>query len=417
MNPSPAGASSSVSSCIHCGLCLGSCPTYLETGNENLSPRGRIYLMRALENGGVELDSNHVRALDTCLGCRACETACPSGVPYGRLLEGARERFTRGFRRGWLPDLFRSQVIEGVLPFRERFELTLPPARWLQQTGAVRWLPSPLQRALGLLGDDTTPATSIPTFSKSTAGEARGRVGLLRGCVMGALFNRTHLSTLQALTAAGYDVVIPEEQGCCGALLAHTGAVSDARAQAVHNTRVFLEAKVDFVVSNAAGCGAQLKDYAHLIGSGSPWFEAAKHLSSIARDFSELMAGVPLSWQPCRYQRVTYQDACHLAHAQGVRNPPRQLVKAIAGGAFVEMPESDVCCGSAGSYNLTEPELSGRLQRRKTTCIQATEASVVVTANPGCFLQMQAGLREAGRADIKVLHLADFLAEHLPASG
>jgi len=319
-----------------------------------------------------------------------------------------------GFSRGMLEDTFRNGFIEGIIPYPERFELTLPFARWLKSSPLKSLLPARLQQSLEILPNSNEPATPLPQYSPTTSAQRRGRVALLKGCVMGLLFNSTHHSTIRVLNAAGYDVWIPETQGCCGALLSHSGNRDGARAQALHNLHAFRDESIDAIVSNAAGCGAMLKEYHHLFHDLPNDFTLAEHFSRKAVDFSQLIDPSSISWLPNQFGCVTYQDACHLAHAQQVRTQPRKLLQRIAGPDFVEMNESDVCCGSAGSYNLTEPEMSARLQRRKVQAIQLSQAQTIVTANPGCLLQIQAGLNQSKTHHVRVIHIADFLAAHLP---
>lgn len=379
--------------CIHCGLCLAACPTYLETGNENDSPRGRIYLMRGLQNSRLPLAAPVVRHLDLCLGCRACEAACPSGVPYGALLESTREHVTQRYSRSLFQTLLRQVAVAQVFPFPWRMRLAAAVGRWLPRT---------LHPALELL-----PATGrrvvLPEFSAATA-PCRGRVGLITGCVQSVLFGETNAATVRLLNRAGYDVVIPRMQGCCGALDAHNGNLARAREFAQRNLDIFTALALDAVMINAAGCGSTLKEYGHLLGTDS-----ARRFSAQVKDLSEILP--PPQPTAGRATRVTFHDACHLAHAQRIKTQPRALVRAVAGENFVELPEADVCCGSAGSYNLTEPAMAGRLQQRKIANILTTGAAVVVTTNPGCILQLRAGLRQAGAGHVRVLHLADFLDE------
>lgn len=402
--------------CIHCGMCLGSCPTYLETGNENDSPRGRIYLMRALQAGRLEASDEAVRHLDLCLGCRACETACPSGVQYGALLEGTRDHIERRYARPLWQRLLRRVAIEQVFPHPSRMELALRPARWLKAGRADRWLPRFAREALELVPDDADGAV-LPEIARATRQPARGRVGFVSGCVMSVMFGRTHLATIRLLNRLGYDVWTPSDQGCCGALHAHSGRLADARAAAVRNLLAFEKLELDAIVINAAGCGSTLKEYGHLLHPETEWRDRGERFSARVRDLSEFLAEAGLADELRRdgpagtTERVTYQDACHLAHAQRITRAPRELVRAAAGERFVEMPESDHCCGSAGSYNLTEPEMAARLQARKVRNILQSGADRVVTSNPGCLLQMRAGLRKAGADHIRVQHLADFLDE------
>ncbi len=402
------------SACIHCGLCLASCPTYVETGNENLSPRGRIYLMRAMDKGLIPTTENSAIAIDSCLGCRACEAVCPSGVRYGELLEETREHLNRSVHRGWKESLLTKVFIEGILAHPERMEIALTPARWIKQTGLDRFLPASLREPLSFIDKKRPAQESLPSVSRTTRATQRGKVALIVGCVMDVMFRETHRSTIRLLLNGGYDVVIPQAQGCCGALFSHGGNMLEARRCAIKNLAAFEVSDLEAVVINAAGCGSTLKEYGTLLGQDPKWAQAAMAFSAKTRDLSELLDPEWIEWKPPQFGKVTYQDACHLAHAQRITEAPRNLVKRVAGGAYVEMPESDLCCGSAGSYNLTQPEMADRLRRRKTGHILSTNAEVVVTSNPGCLLQMRAGIHAAKRDDIQVLHIADFLAAHLP---
>ncbi len=399
-------------SCIHCGLCLASCPTYLETGNENDSPRGRIHLMRALQEDRLALEGDVVRHLDLCLGCRACEAACPSGVPYGHLLEQARDHVEAHHSRGWFSTRVRRCLIEGVFPHPERMELLVAPARWLLHPSILRWVPRLLREPMELL--PRNPVASQLAVLSPALGPSRGKVGFITGCVMSVLFGRTHEASLRLLRRAGYEVHVPPSQGCCGALHAHGGSLEAARAAARETIARFENLDLEAIVINAAGCGSTLKEYASLLEGDPDWAEKARRFSRRVRDLTEVLADAleaipaPVGTFP---HRVTFHDACHLAHAQRITAPPRRLVKRIAGDRFVEMPESDLCCGSAGSYNLTEPAMAARLQERKVQNILKCGAEIVVTTNPGCLLQVEAGLRKAGASHVRILHIAEFLDE------
>lgn len=404
--------------CVHCGLCLGSCPTYLETGNENDSPRGRIYLMRAVQEGRLALGDTAVRHIDLCLGCRACEAACPSGVPYGDLLETTRDFIEKNHTRSVFQTFLRRFTIEQIFPFPWRMKLALVPARMLKVLGLDWLMPKFVRDSLSLIPDDVSDQ-AVPEISAASA-PAMGRVGFVRGCVMSVMFGRTNVASVELLNRAGCDVVTPSEQGCCGALYAHGGNLEEARACARHNIEVFEQFKLDAIIINAAGCGSTLKEYGHLLHDDPKWAERGKQFSAKVKDLTEFLTeaigGGAISnfksqIQNGRGEATTYHDACHLAHPQKITKPPRILVKSVAGEGFTELPESDVCCGSAGSYNLTEPEMAGRLQRRKVENILKTGAKLVVTTNPGCMLQIRAGLRKAGATDVRVLHIADYLVE------
>lgn len=405
--------------CIHCGLCLGSCPTYLETGDENDSPRGRIYLMRAVQEGRLALGDTAVTHIDRCLGCRACEAVCPSGVQYGNLLEHTRDHVEKNFSRGVFQKLLRRVAIGKIFPNRTLMILALFPARLTKWVGVESLLPKFAREALSLIPDDMA-AGNLPEFSPSGRPSDRrsGRVGFIRGCVMDVMFGPTNANSVRLLNAAGYDVVTPPSQGCCGALHAHNGNLAQAQEAARTNIVAFEKLKLDAIIINAAGCGSTLKEYGHLLADDPAWVERGKKFSAQVQDITEWLVTTDilstLDPQPSTL-RVTYHDACHLAHAQRITQPPRELVKAVAGKNFVELPESDVCCGSAGTYNLTEPEMADQLQHRKTENILRTQADLVVTTNPGCLLQMRAGLKKAG-SKTRVVHIADYLAEMLSAS-
>jgi len=410
--------------CIHCGLCLASCPTYLETGNENDSPRGRIYLMRAVQDGRLPLGDTAVRHIDLCLGCRACEAVCPSGVPYGELLEHTRDHIEKHYRRSTFQNFLRRVAIEKVFPFPRRMKLALLPVKVLRALRAEKLLPLFARDALSLVPDEATQV-ELPEFSQAPA-SSRGRVGFVSGCVMSVLFGETNANSVRLLNRVGWEVVTPRAQVCCGALYAHGGNLACARDCARRNIEVFERHDLDAIIINAAGCGSTLKEYGVLLRDDPTWADRGRKFSAKIKDLTEwlVQAGfrVPSSEfrvgtdsalrTPHSAPKVTYHDACHLAHPQRIIKQPRDLVRAVAGNNYVELAESDVCCGSAGSYNLTEPEMAERLQRRKVENILKTGAQIIVTTNPGCILQVRAGLKKAG-ANIEVLHIADFLARAL----
>ncbi len=396
--------------CIHCGLCLSSCPTYLETGNENDSPRGRIYLMRAVQDGRLALGDTAVRHIDLCLGCRACEAVCPSGVQYGDLLEHTRDHIEKHYQRSPFQTFLRRIAIEKIFPFPERMQLALLPAKIIRALRLEKFLPRFAREALSLVPDDAVEE-DLPVISPAPGGAANGRAGFISGCVMSILFGKTNAASVRLLNRAGYEVVTPPDQGCCGALYAHSGQLELARQCARHNIEVFERQNVSTIVINAAGCGSTLKEYGHLLQDDPRWAERARQFSSKVKDLTEILS-LQISGFGLRISNsgpvVTYHDACHLAHPQRITKQPRELVRAMARGNYVELPESDVCCGSAGSYNLTEPEMAERLQKRKIDNILKTGARIVVTTNPGCLLQIRAGLQKAG-AQVEALHIADFL--------
>jgi glycolate oxidase iron-sulfur subunit len=358
--------------------------------------------MRAMQDGRLPVGDAAVRHIDLCLGCRACEAVCPSGVQYGELLESTREHIETHYERSPFQKFLRRVAIEKVFPFPERMELALRPTPVMKKV--QRFLPKFAREALSLV-PDTVSSQPVPPFSAAT-GTKRGTVGLIRGCVMSVMFGDTNASTVALLNRAGYDVVTPDTQVCCGALYAHGGNLKSARECARTNVRAF--ANVDAIVINAAGCGSTLKEYGHLLGGDA----AGKVFSAKVKDITEILSPENIGPTKPEHRKVTYHDACHLAHAQRITRQPRDLVRAVAGKNFVDLPESDVCCGSAGSYNLTEPEMAARLQRRKTENVLKTGAELVITTNPGCMLQIQAGLKKVGR-DIQVMHLADYLHEKI----
>ncbi|MBR90368.1 MAG: hypothetical protein CMO66_03730 [Verrucomicrobiales bacterium] len=392
--------------CVHCGLCLSACPTYLETGNENDSPRGRVYLMRALQTGRLQLEDAAVRHIDLCLGCRACETACPSGVEYGHLLEHTRDHVEQHYKRSWFQTFLRRFAIEKIFPFPGRMRWALLPAR-LIKTLHLQWLLPRFAREAFDLVPDFRKTAPLPSLSEATETPPRGHVGFIEGCVMQVMFGETNRTSVNLLNNAGWSVHNPAGQGCCGALYAHSGQLELARECARRNIAVFEALKLDAIIINAAGCGSTLKEYDQLLAEDNDWAERAKAFSNKVKDLTEWLEETQFANNGSG-EKVTYHDACHLAHPQGITTEPRILVRAVAGDRFVELPESEICCGSAGSYNLTEPEMAARLQKRKIDNILATEADVVVTSNPGCQLQIQAGLKKTG-SKMRVMHIADYL--------
>lgn len=400
--------------CVHCGLCLASCPTYLETGNENSSPRGRVYLMRALQSGQLSPTSRVTTHIDECLGCRACETACPSGVEYGQLLESTRDHLEHHIWRSPFQWFLRRVLIEQLFPYPNRFRWAIQPALWIKKLRLDSLIPSRWRGPLNLIPDNIETGF-VPVNQRTKQSPSRGRAALVTGCVMQVLFPQTHASTVRLLNIMGYDVVVPKGQSCCGALHAHGGQLDKAREQARLNIGAFEDEEVDTIVINAAGCGSTLKAYHHLLEKDPDWSDKARRFVSKVRDLSELLVDHPLESTELKTkgEKITYHDACHLAHAQGISMGPKKWLKQCVGEDYIELPEADICCGSAGSYNLTQPQMADRLQQRKSRHILSTQATTVITTNPGCILQIQAGLKQAGRDDIRVRHLADFALEIL----
>jgi glycolate oxidase iron-sulfur subunit len=410
--------------CVHCGLCHSACPTYLELGTEADSPRGRIHLMRALQEGTLPLDADAVSHLDLCLGCRACETACPSGVRYGALIEAARPWVEAHHRRP-LGTRVRRRLALALLPHRRRLHIALAPLRLLDALGVLalvrrvaRVLPPSLRYLIGLL-PDPLPVPAVLAASITPAGPPRADVQLLLGCVMPELFPGTVRSTVALLTANGCRVAVPPGQVCCGALSLHAGDRRGATRLARANVDAFERATpagtAPALVVNAAGCGAMMKEYGALLADDPVYAARASALAARVRDATEILATLPFRERlrrpaVARPLRVAYSDPCHLAHAQGIRRPPRELLAAIPGVVLVPMEDEDLCCGSAGHYNVMQPAMARRLVARKVAAVRASGADVVATANAGCALQLQAGLRAAGLA-IPVRHVLDLLAE------
>lgn len=390
--------------CVHCGLCLNACPTYLELGTEMDSPRGRIYLMEKLATHELSLSPDVVRHFDLCLGCRACESACPSGVRYGELIESARAHVEEHHHRGrW--DALKRRLIAAVFPYPARLRLALAPLRLLERIGLLAWIRRYSQAAAMLPDLTHTPSASRVA---APAGTPRGRVALFSGCVNQVLFDSTNAATERVLRRNRYEVETPAAQGCCGALHLHAGDEATAKRFAIANLSAF-HGEIDAIVVNAAGCGAMLKDYGRLLADDPVWAGRAAALSACVKDISELLTPMTIDApRAAMPQRVTYHDACHLAHAQGVKAAPRALLGCIPGVELSELTEAEVCCGSAGSYNLTEPELSRRLGDRKAEHIAATGADCVAVGNPGCALQIRASLQRRG-SGIQVLHPIELL--------
>jgi glycolate oxidase iron-sulfur subunit len=377
------------------------------------SPRGRIYLLKAVQEGRLSLTDPVVRHIDLCLGCRACEAACPSGVQYGVLLEHGRDYIERHYKRNLVQRWLRRVFIEAVLPYPSRMRLALLPVRLLQKLGLDQFFARlPLFRSLAFLPDlSRTASPPLPEITPAQ-GNRNARVGMISGCVMSVLFGKTNEATVRLLSRAGCEVVTPAEQVCCGALFLHGGSMEKGKECARRTIEAFEKHALDTIVINAAGCGSTLKEYGKLLAEDPQYAERAALFSSKVKDLSETLREkkFQISNATCK-DRVTYHDACHLAHAQGIKSEPRSLVRAVKGIEFIELNEADLCCGSAGSYNLTEPEMANQLQQRKIDNLKKTGADIVVTTNPGCILQIQAGLRKA-RSPMKVMHLADFLDQN-----
>lgn len=497
--------------CIHCGLCLSQCPTYAEEGLEADSPRGRIYLMRGLAEGRNKPTASVVEHLDLCLGCRACETACPSGVQYGHLIEGARAHLRETYKRPFRQRLI-GKLVENTFPYPERLELALLPVRILRKTGILPLLHRiGFMRLLGKLGEMEAMLPDLPPMSVrlkfpevwKARGAQQASVGMITGCVMQVMQSPVNEATARVLTKAGCSVAAPKTQGCCGALHAHVGAIEEAKQLAKDNIVAFENwerehGALEAIIINAAGCGSALKEYAGWFNDDPQWAERARNFTNKIKDVSEFLAApaykerlvslmrephldaaiaaqsavdVPremipnttgastlqgangdsvenpsdqiLSGEPDsklsareatdgkrphhphqpvaapstttatkiasrEARRLTYHDACHLAHGQGIRVQPRELIATLPGCEVVPLAESEMCCGSAGIYNITQPEMAMQLLERKMKHIKATGADVVVTGNPGCMIQIQSGARKFG-VPVQVVHPIELL--------
>ncbi|WP_018130912.1 (Fe-S)-binding protein [Effusibacillus pohliae] len=408
--------------CMRCGFCLPACPTYRETGKETASPRGRIAMMKAVVNGQLDISEKFDSDMYLCLGCRACETACPAGVPYGKLIEGAREVVETYRKRPIFIRLVHNLTMQRLFPYPNRMQKLGSLLYFYQKSGLAT-----LARKSGIMKllprsmaemEKAVPQAASPAERKArqrfvpAKGEKRMTVGLFTGCVMDVMFFNTNEATAKLLSAFGCDVVYIEGQTCCGALHAHAGDKEAAKQLAKQNIEAFEGSGVEGLVNNAGGCGAALKEYHHWFQGDPEWEPRARRFVEAQRDVNELLATLPLPKMrplPCR---VTYQDSCHLAHGQKVRWQPRELLKSIPGIEYVELPEADRCCGSAGIYNITNFDMSMRILDGKMQQVKETKADLVVTSNPGCLLQMRAGIVRAGLQDrMRAVHIADLLYE------
>ncbi|MFB3154548.1 MAG: (Fe-S)-binding protein [Candidatus Acidiferrales bacterium] len=406
------------SRCIRCGLCLNECPTYRELGVEMDSPRGRIYQIVQVAEGRLPLGESFVRHIDLCLDCRACETACPSGVEYGKLVEAARAQIEQQYRRPLLERALRRLAFYHLISKPSNLKLAGFLLRCYQASGLQELVRrGGLLKQFGRLGalEELTPQIESPTFFPQIGkvfparGQRRYRVGLHAGCIANLAFARLQEATIRVLQENGCEVVVPAGQICCGALPVHAGLRELARDLARQNIEAFSKEPVDAILTNAAGCGSTLKEYDHLLHGDTAWAEKAVKFAGRMKDVTEFLVEIGLvqKMRPLA-ATVTYQDSCHLAHGQKIRKQPRELLEAVPGLRFVEMPLADICCGSAGIYNITETKLSMQLLERKMEAVNSTGAEIVATANPGCILQLRAGARLYGKGQ-QVLHVVELL--------
>jgi glycolate oxidase iron-sulfur subunit len=391
-----------IDDCVHCGFCLPTCPTYVLFGEEMDSPRGRIYLM----NKGLTeepMDDTMVRHWDLCLGCMACVTACPSGVQYDKLIEATRAQIERRYERRADDKAFREMIFR-LFPYRNRLRLAAGPLRLyqrfgigdrLRKAGVMNRLPARM-RAMEALMPQLAKEETIPELI-GPAGERRRRVGVLLGCVQQVFFSQVNAATVRVLAAEGCEVVAPKSQGCCGALSTHAGREEESLDFARKTIDTFEKENLDAVIVNAAGCGSTMKEYGHLLRDDPEYAERAEAFSAKVKDVSEFLAEIgPVAERRPLPIPVAYHDACHLGHAQGIRKQPRQVLKGIPGAEIREIKEAEICCGSAGIYNMVEPEPAAELGERKAKNVLATGARMLVTSNPGCILQIQASLKKMG---------------------
>jgi len=403
--------------CIHCGLCLPTCPTYDVLGTEMDSPRGRIYLMRALAEGKIGLDKSYEQHIDACLVCRACETACPSGVQFGDMMEAARAQRVQ-LQPAYKHIIKRLALSTLRMPSLLRFGVAV--LRAFKSIGILNIG----EHAGNKLSFISSLAPDIPSAKMSkqihkqydaeyypTIGERKYRVGFLRGCIADVFFGGVNLATVKVLRLNGCDVVMPSGATCCGALHAHNGFRSVTRECARENIDAFLDANIDVIITNAAGCGATLKEYGHLLADDGHYSQRANAFTEKMRDVSEFLASIEM--KPYTHSisaTVAYHDACHLAHGQNIREAPRALLRNIPRLSLVELNDGEMCCGSAGIYNILQPEIARELQERKMEFIRDTGATIVAAANPGCVMQIAAGAKRSGLI-LRVAHPIELIAE------
>jgi glycolate oxidase iron-sulfur subunit len=393
-----------IEKCVHCGFCLPVCPTYVLWGQEMDSPRGRIYLMKLASEGGTDMNANWVGHFDSCLGCMACMTACPSGVDYGKLIEATRAQIERNTQRTPSEKRHRRFLFENFTRPERLKRLRLPLLVYqksglqavVRASGILNFLPKKMQAMEALLSR-LGPNEAVAEFTPAV-GEKRLRVGLLLGCVQREFFPQVNAATARVLAAEGCEVVAPPAQTCCGALLVHAGEEAAALELAKKTIDAFERAGVDAIVTNAAGCGSNVKEYGHLLRDDLAYADRAKQFAAKCKDITEVLASLePRAQRHTLKLRVAFHDSCHLQHAQGVRSQPRVLLAKIPDLQLAEIPEAAICCGSAGIYNLVQPDAANAIGDRKANLIAPLKADVVATGNPGCVLQLQSSLARNGQ--------------------
>ncbi|WNR45713.1 (Fe-S)-binding protein [Paenibacillus roseipurpureus] len=423
-----------LSNCIRCGFCQPSCPTFKETGIEAASPRGRLALMKAVVDDLMVPDEAFREQMDLCLGCRACEPVCPADVKYGQLLEQTRDAIEKHTEHRWWVKPIRNAVFKQLFPNQKRMRLLGSALRiyqrfgiqgLVQKSGFMKLLPDTMSQMERILPEASAKGVieQLGTYVPASGGRKPiATVGMFRGCIMDVLFTETNINTVKLLSEAGFDVVIPEAQNCCGALHAHSGELDQARELAKKNVDAFRTAGVDYIISNAGGCGALLVEYGHLLHDDPEYAEAALNFAENVKDVSQMLmekGNIPqfaVKENGSGHERVavTYQDSCHLRNVMKAGNAPRDLMNRIEGARLVELQGADRCCGSAGIYNLVQPQMSMDILDHKMEHVKQTQAHYLLTSNPGCLLQMKLGIeREQMSEQMKAVHIVDFLYENL----
>lgn len=410
--------------CTRCGFCLPSCPTYIETGDEVHSPRGRIAIMKGLVDGVIEPTEEVKRSIDMCLGCRACEPVCPSGIQFGRLLEQARDAIYQTNEQSLPEKVARKVAFKGLFPHHGRMINTVGLLGFYQRsglqkmarsTGVMKLFPENLRTMEKVLPDvpKRKEMKQRPTHYEPLASRKK-KVAFFSGCLMDTMFMQTNDATAKLLQYAGCEIVVPETQGCCGALQGHSGELDQSKEMAKKNIAAFEEAGVDYIITNAGGCGAFLVDYGHLLRDEPEWKERAEAFGNKIKDITSILVELDFHKLPLELdeQIVTYQDSCHLKNGQKTFMEPRQLLEAIDGAEYVEMKDASRCCGSAGIYNIVESDMSMQILDYKMKQAVSTKAKTIVTANPGCLLQMKLGIeREGLSSTMQAVHIVDLLLE------
>ncbi|MFO1442327.1 (Fe-S)-binding protein [Bacillus sp. Bva_UNVM-123] len=411
--------------CMRCGFCLPTCPTYIESGfQESHSPRGRIALMKAVVDGIIEPDEDVERSLNMCLGCRACEPVCPSGVNYGHLLEEARDIINQNKKHSLSAKLVRNTVFKSLFPYQNRMRSLTSilsvyqrsgMQKLVQKSGMMKLFPDNLATMEKVL-------PQVPTRKEmkhrpqhlEPIGAKKKRVAFFSGCLMDTMFMKTNDATIKLLQLAGCEIIIPKAQSCCGALHAHSGEKHAAKELAKKNITAFEEAEIDYIISNAGGCGAFLIDYGYLLKNEPEWAERAASFVKKLKDISAILVELEFHKLDLSLpeQIITYQDSCHLRNVMKTESEPRTLLKAIQGTTYIEMKQADSCCGSAGIYNIVESEMSMKILDSKMVHVKETLAKTIVTANPGCLLQMKLGIEREGLTNkMRAVHIVDLLVE------